>query len=71
MFSLHFVEVSTHGGLLGGGGVGEDEGGGVVGEDEGGGGVGDDEGGGGVGDDSQPPPSPLPLSSWFAASHSV
>ena len=48
---LHFVEVSTHGGLLGGsdgdcgGGIGEDEGGGGVGEDEGGGGVGDDEGG--------------------------
>ena len=27
-FFLHFVEVSTHGGLLGGGGAGDDEGGG-------------------------------------------
>ena len=47
MLFLHFVEVSTHGGLLGGGAAGEDEGGGGVGEDEGGGGDGEDEGGGG------------------------
>ena len=51
-FFLHFVEVSTHGGLLGGG---DGDGGGGVGgggDGDGGGGVGvggDGDGGGGVG----------------------